>query len=106
MRWSGWSRRCGLCEPLLVSRCCGVPPSSRGRPLMGNRETLTGILFVLKTGLPWSPRPWRWAVARGRPCWRRLRDWQDVGVWTASCLCSCRRRRGPSALTGAERPDT
>jgi transposase len=29
------------------------PPGAPGRPRVGDREALTGILFILKTGLPW-----------------------------------------------------
>jgi transposase len=42
---------------------------------------LTGILFVLMTGLPWEKLPKEMAYDGGMTCWRRLRGWQQVGVW-------------------------
>jgi transposase len=52
-----------------------------GRPWVGNREALTGILFVLKTGIPWELLPQEMGCGCGMTCWRRLRDWQAAGVW-------------------------
>lgn len=52
-----------------------------GRPPIENRKALTGILFVLKTGIPWEYLPREMACGSGMTCWRRLRDWQEAGVW-------------------------
>lgn len=52
-----------------------------GRPRIGNRATLTGILFVLQTGIPWEMLPQEMGCGSGMTCWRRLRDWQEAGVW-------------------------
>jgi transposase len=52
-----------------------------GRKPVGNRETLTGILFVLRTGIPWEYLPQEMGCGSGMTCWRRLRDWQRAGVW-------------------------
>src|SRR6516162_2611610 len=52
-----------------------------GRKPVGNRETLTGILFVLQTGTPWEYLPQEMGCGCGMTCWRRLRDWQRAGVW-------------------------
>ena len=52
-----------------------------GRKPVGNREALTGILFVLKTGIPWEYLPQEMGCGCGMTCWRRLRDWQAAGVW-------------------------
>ena len=67
-----------LIEPLL-------PPRTRryrypGRKRIDDRKVLTGILFVLTTGIPWQP------AARAR---LRLRhdllatsaEWHQAGVW-------------------------
>jgi transposase len=51
-----------------------------GRKPKDNRAVLTGILFVLKTGIPWEDLP-REMGCTGMTCWRRLRDWQRAGVW-------------------------
>src|SRR5579872_1158582 len=52
-----------------------------GRKPVGNREALTGILFVLKTGTPWEYLPQEMGCGSGMTCWRRLRDWHKAGVW-------------------------
>jgi transposase len=65
-------------EPLLPPE----PPKSKGgRPRLDNRAVLTGILFVLKTGIPWEMLPPEMGCGSGMTCWRRLRDWQEAGVW-------------------------
>lgn len=50
---------------------------------MDDRAALTGILFVLKTGIQWEELPKEMGCGSGMTCWRRLRDWQAGGVWTA-----------------------
>jgi transposase len=67
-------------EPLLP------PPKPRrfrfpGRKPLDNRKALTGILFILKTGIPWEYLPLEMGCGSGMTCWRRLRDWQAAGVW-------------------------
>ena len=52
-----------------------------GRPRLSNRQALTGILFVLRTGCPWEYFPQELGCGSGMTCWRRLRDWQVAGVW-------------------------
>jgi transposase len=52
-----------------------------GRPRVPNRAALTGIIFVLKTGLPWEYLPPEMGCGSGITCWRRLREWQQAGVW-------------------------
>ena len=59
------------------------PRPKGGRPPVSNRAALTGILFVLKTGLPWEYLPVEMGCGSGMSCWRRLRDWQRTGVWSA-----------------------
>jgi transposase len=67
-----------LIEPLL-------PPEPEkpkgGRPRVDDRAALTGILFVLRSGIPWEMLPKEMGCGSGMTCWRRLRDWQDAGVW-------------------------
>ncbi len=58
------------------------PPKPKGgRPRVCDRAALTGILFVLMTGLPWEMLPQEMGCGSGMTCWRRLRDWQNAGVW-------------------------
>lgn len=52
-----------------------------GRKRMSDRLALTGILFVLKSGIPWEMMPQEMGCGSGMTCWRRLRDWQEAGVW-------------------------
>jgi transposase len=53
-----------------------------GRKPLDNRKCLTGILFVLKTGIPWEDLPVEMGCGCGMTCWRRLRDWTAAGVWS------------------------
>jgi transposase len=66
-------------EPLLprVERRYRYP----GRKRVPDRQALTGILFVLKTGIPWEDLPREMECGSGMTCWRRLRDWNEAGVW-------------------------
>jgi transposase len=69
-----------LIEPLL-------PPLKRrrfrypGRKPVPHRAALTGILFVLRTGIPWEYLPQELGCGSGMTCWRRLNAWQRRGVW-------------------------
>jgi len=85
-----WSR----IEPLLPK-----PPRRRwkamGRPRIPDRAALTGILFVLRSGIPWQMLPKEMGCGSGSTCWRRLVRWQRVGVWRrlhAALLAELRRR--------------
>src|SRR4051812_43868174 len=52
-----------------------------GRKPIDDRKALTGILFVLKTGINWEDLPQERGCGCGMTCWRRLRDWIQAGVW-------------------------
>lgn len=54
-----------------------------GRPRVSDRAALTGILFVLRHGIPWEMLPQEMGYGSGITCWRRLREWQARGVWNA-----------------------
>ncbi|WP_196305781.1 IS5 family transposase [Variovorax paradoxus] len=59
-----------------------VTPSAKGgRPRLSDAQALNGILFVLRTGIPWEDLPQELGFGSGMTCWRRLRDWQAAGVW-------------------------
>ena len=62
------------------------PPKPRrfsfpGRKPVDNRKVFTGILFVLKSGIPWEALPREMGCGSGMTCWRRLYEWQKAGVW-------------------------
>ena len=52
-----------------------------GRKPLHPRRALTGILFVLKTGIAWSDLPCEMGCGSGVTCWRYLRAWNRAGVW-------------------------
>ncbi len=68
-----------LIEPLIprVQRRFRYP----GRKRLDDRKVLSGILFVLRTGIPWEYLPQEMGSGSGMTCWRRLREWQEAGVW-------------------------
>jgi transposase len=68
-----------IIEPLLPEE----PPKPKGgRPRVEDRAALTGIIFVLKSGIPWEMLPKEMGCGSGSTCWRRLGDWQEeAGVW-------------------------
>ena len=69
-----------IIEPLLP------PPKplrkkNHGRKSIDDRKCLTGIIFVLKTGIGWEFLPGEMGCGSGMTCWRQLRDWTLTGVW-------------------------
>src|SRR3954465_3606827 len=67
-------------QPLLPA-----PPQRRfrfpGRKPLDYRKILTGILFVLKTGIAWDDLPADLGCGCGKTCRSYLRFWHEAGVW-------------------------
>ena len=65
-------------EPLLpkVDRRFRYP----GRKRVDDRVALRGILYVLSTGIPWEDFPKEMGCS-GMTLWRRMKEWQEAGVW-------------------------
>ena len=74
-----------------------------GRPRVSDRAALTGILFVLRTGIPWQMLPKEMGCGSGTTCWRRLARWQRAGVWRRlhALLLAELRQRGQLDLARA-----
>lgn len=66
------------------------PVSSTGRPPIDRRLILNGIVFVLKTGIPWRDLPkefGNWSTV-----YERFRLWSHDGTWE-KVLCDLQARR-------------
>lgn len=67
-------------QPLLPT-----PPQRRfrfpGRKPLDYRKILTGILFVLKTGIAWDDLPTELGLGCGKTCRHYLQQWYQAGVW-------------------------
>ena len=66
-----------LVEPLLPRH---KPRPKGGKPPIDDRVCFTGILFVLKTGIPWEDFPCEMGCC-GMTLWNRLEAWRKAGVW-------------------------
>ena len=90
-----------------IERLLPKPPRRRfkhmGRPRVSDRAALTGILFVLRTGIPWQMLPREMGCGSGSTCWRRLVRWQRAGVWRRlhALLLAELRQRGQLDLARA-----
>jgi len=54
---------------------------SFGRPRRSDHDVFEGIFLVFKTGARWRDPPKQ--LPGPSTCWRRLRDWEENGVWDA-----------------------
>jgi transposase len=51
-----------------------------GRSRVDDRAALTGIIFALKSGIPWEMLPQEMGCGSGMTRWR-LAKWEEAGVW-------------------------
>ena len=58
------------------------PSPLGGRPRVTNRQAFTGVVFVLKTGIPWQFLPIEMGCGSGSTCWRRFAEWTQLSVWS------------------------
>ena len=84
-----------IVEPLIPKE---EPSLLGGRPRIGDREALTGILFILKTGLPWEDLPQEMNCGCGMTCWRRLNEWQAAGLWSRLHLVLLEKLHGAGLI--------
>jgi transposase len=75
-----------------------VPKPRGGRPRISDRAALSGVLFVLRTGIAWEDLPPELGCGSGVTCWRRMRDWQEAGVWDSLHQELLRRLRGANRI--------
>ena len=62
-----------------------IPAQGRmGRPRADDRQVLNGILYVLKSGCRWQDLPRQFS--HPSTCWRRLKRWEEQGVWDSIFL--------------------
>ena len=71
-----------------------------GRKPLDYRNVLTGILFVLKTGIAWDDLPAELGCGCGKTCRHYLRLWYQAGVWQQlhALLAGRTQRRRPDRL--------
>ncbi len=68
-------------EPLLPKRRRSRHRQFAGRKPVDYRKAFEGIVFALKTGVPWALLPATSQWPSGVTCWRRLMKWHRAGVW-------------------------
>lgn len=52
-----------------------------GRKPLAARHVLTGIIYVLKSGIAWEDLPQEMGCGSGMSCLNYLKAWQRAGVW-------------------------
>jgi transposase len=83
-----------IVEPLLPKH---QPSPKGGKPRAPDRVCLTGILFVLKTGIPWEDFPHEMGCC-GMTLWNRLEEWTQANVWPELHAVLLDKLRGLDAL--------
>lgn len=70
-----WQQLQPLIPPFIASRKVAAAGT------ISDEAAFNGILFVLRTGIPWEDLPQALGYGSGMTCWRRLRQWSETGVW-------------------------
>jgi transposase len=83
-------------EPLLPKK--RRRKRNTGRLPLCDRKVLGGILFVLRSGIPWEMLPKEMGCGSGMTCWRRLKAWQKAHVWDRLHLVLLGQLRGADKL--------
>ena len=83
-----------LVEPILPK---WKPNPKGGQPRKPDRLCLSGILFVLKTGIPWEDFPQEMGCS-GMTLWNRLDEWRQAGVLDKLHRLLLDRLRGEGAI--------
>jgi transposase len=83
-----------LVEPILPKH---TPSPKGGRPAVDDRTCLSGIVFVLKTGIPWEDFPQEMGCC-GMTLHNRLGEWMRAGVWPALHRLLLDKLRGADAI--------
>lgn len=63
-------------RPLLPEE---APKPEGGRPRADDRLCFLGIVHVLRSGCRWRDVPGEYPC--GTTCWRRHKEWAELGVW-------------------------
>ncbi len=81
-------------------------PDHRGRPWSDRRQTLNGVLWILRTGAPWSKLPARYG--NYKTVHRRFQRWSRTGALEQVLLAIAHdlKDRGGLDLWGCFTPET
>src|SRR6516164_5856352 len=99
-------RRCTMAGPLVSDALWErvkpllPPPKPRrfrcpGRKPLDERRVLTGVIFVLKTGIPWEELPQEMGCGCGMSCWNYLRGGKRLASGNACTKSSWPSFGGP-----------
>ena len=75
-----------------------VPSPDGGRRPKADRQVLTAILFVLKTGMAWEDLPQDAFDCSYKTCLRRLEMWTELGLWERMHQLFLAKLRGADKL--------
>jgi transposase len=75
-----------------------------GRKPLPLRDVLSGILFVLKTGIAWDDLPAELGWGCGKTCRAALRLWHRLGIWAALHRLLLAELRGADRLDWSRAP--